>query len=108
MNPTRAVVAMLAVACTISEDAFPDRVADATCDRVEECTEVFETEEERTDCEGFWGNLAELFIDLADLGGAEYSPSRGAQCVQEIRAASCAEFNDGQVPCELFDDAETE
>lgn len=91
-------------ACTISEDAFPDRAADAVCDRVEECTEVFEDPSERTDCEGFWRGAAELLLDVRDLVGEVYSPSAGADCVQKVRAATCAEFNDFQLECDLFPD----
>ncbi len=91
------------VSCTISEDAFPDRVADAVCDRIEECTEVFEEESEREDCESFWSSTAELAVDLGDLGG-EYDPAAGADCVSDIRAATCAEFNDFQIDCDVITD----
>lgn len=94
-------------ACTISEEDFPARVADAVCDRRDECTNELETEEERAACEANVAGLAELAVDLGELFGEEYSPSQGADCVSEIRAATCAEFNSVEVPCALFEDVET-
>jgi hypothetical protein len=95
-------VGLVAVGCGISEDDFPDRAADAVCDRVDECTEELDGEQERADCESFWAGVAELWIDLGDLGGSEYSPAAGADCVREIRSATCAEFNGADYTCEPF------
>lgn len=102
--PRAVWIALIASACTIAEDDFAARASDAICDRAEECTEVFETEDERANCEAFWGGAAELLLDLGDLAGSNYDPAAGAACVRDIRAASCAEFNDFEIDCDLFED----
>lgn len=95
---------LLLAACTISEDAFPERAADAYCDRLEECTVTFETDEERANCESFAASLAELTVDAGELLGQEYDAAAGARCVREIRAATCAEFNEAELECDVFAD----
>jgi len=108
MQQSSWIAVMMVMGCTIPEDDFADRASDAVCDRVEECTEVFEDEQERTDCEDFWRGAAELVIDLGDLAGSNYDPAAGADCVRDIRAASCAEFNDFQIDCEPFEDEDAD
>lgn len=95
---------LILVACTISEDAFPDKAADTMCDRVEECSRVFADDAERQNCESFWSGAAELLLDVGDLAGAVYDPAAGAACLREIRSATCAEFNDSELDCDLFPD----
>lgn len=96
-------LALVAVGgCGIPEDAFPERVGEAVCDRVEECTATFDDDAARADCESFWSGAAELWVDLGELGGAEYSPGQGADCVTEIRRATCAEFNSADYTCDVL------
>ncbi|MEM6926117.1 MAG: hypothetical protein AAF602_04270 [Myxococcota bacterium] len=101
MREWMALILLALGGCTISEDAFPDRYADAVCDRIEECTTVFDEPSERETCEAFWSGAAELLVDLGDLAG-EYDPAAGADCVGDVRAATCAEFNEFRVDCDVI------
>jgi hypothetical protein len=95
---------VLLTGCGVPEDEFPERAGEAVCDRVEECTTTFESDAERADCEAFWSGAAELWVDLGELIGGEYDPGLGADCLREVRRATCAEFNEASYECDVLVD----
>ena len=105
-NLILAPLALFLVACTISEDDFPAEYAETWCDRYEEC--------EADDFDSIWGDqescqddidaAAELWLDLADLGGETYDESKGYECVKEVRQADCDDIEDNDVSCDLWAD----
>lgn len=102
MRTTLLVASLLLVGCTISEENYPDAIADAMCDRINQCTDEFESDEDRESCESFWAVAAEAQVDLVELFGGEYNPEEGAACVREIRSVSCADFNSTEIDCDVF------
>jgi len=98
------IVLLGVVGCAIPEEDFPDRVADEVCDRVEECTEVFEDRSERMDCEDHWRHSAARRLEQGEREGLTYDPAAGANCVREVQIGTCAEFNDFGFVCDPFED----
>ena len=104
MQHTFLLATMVLGGCVVSEDNFPPQVADAMCDRINQCTNEFEDQDERDDCEAFWEAAAEIQVDLGELFGGEYSSSAGAACIREIRLSSCADFNSNEIDCDVFEE----
>jgi len=93
------------VACAPSEEQFPDAYARAVCSKLEKCdrADYEQAYASKDECVDDWSAAAEWLLDLGDLLGQEYSPSLAADCLSSIRRASCAEFDDGQYECEVFE-----
>ncbi len=99
---------LLLVACTIEEDDFPVEYAETWCDRYEECepSRFDSWWGSQEDCQDDVAAATELWLDLADLGGETYDESKGWECVQEVKKADCADIEDGDVSCDLWEDDE--
>lgn len=95
----------LLVACSVSEEAFPDALANAACRRLEQCeADAFDDVwDDREDCEEAWADLAEAYLDLGDLLGQTYDPAAGGQCVREVRHADCDQVESGDIDCEIWE-----
>jgi hypothetical protein len=93
------------VACTVEEDEFANSYAKAVCNRLEECqrSDYEQAYEDRDACVEDWAEIADTILDVGDTLGQEYSPQSAQDCLESIREASCGEFSDGQVECEVFE-----
>ena len=86
----------LSLGCSLPEADFPDAVADTYCDRIWHCDpdaaqDIYGAVGE---CEEFWSQTTEAWLDVYDFLGKEYVPENGPSCVRGIRWASCEEIED--------------
>ena len=95
---------VLIASCTIEEDEFAESYGKTVCSRLHDCqrSDYDDRYEERSECVDEWAELADTFLDIGDTLGQEYSPELAQDCLEAIRAASCSEFSDGQVECQVF------
>jgi len=96
---------LLCAACTISENHFPDAYARAICTRLAQCEagQYQNTYDNRRDCVSSWSDAAQSVLDAGDLVGATYSPTKAAQCIDQIHAASCGDFSNFDYTCQVFE-----
>lgn len=96
----------LTVGCAIAEEDFPDAYGSAVCSQLKSCDrgDYEERWDDKADCVDDWADGADILLDAADLFGQTYNPDRGRDCVTNVRRATCEEFDDGEVDCDLFAD----
>lgn len=94
----------LILACSISQDAFPDAFGSAACTRLERCDKgaYQDTWTDRADCVDAWASIAQINLDAGDLLGATYDPTAGHQCVHDVRSADCGTLESGQIDCNVW------
>ena len=92
----RIVVGLFFLGCSIPESDFPEEVAETYCDRLWRCDadEAQDIYGAVGECEDFWANITEAWLDVNDFLGEEYVEENGPQCVRGIRRASCDEIED--------------
>jgi len=98
------VFALIFVGCIIEEEDFPDAYGRAVCARIRECqrTDYEDRYEDRSECIDEWAEFADSIIDLGDTFGNEYSPEGADECLDNIRQATCSEFSDFQIECQVM------
>ncbi len=99
------LAAGLLSACDPTEEEFPEAYAKAVCSKLKKCdrADYEQSYDDKNECVEAWAGGAEWILDLGDLLGAEYSEALAGDCLSEIRRASCAEFDDGEYECEVFE-----
>lgn len=98
-------VAGLLVACNPTEEEFPEAYGKAVCTQLKRCDRGdYESRyDDRDDCVDAWADGAELWMDVADLLGADYSEQLAGDCLSEIHLANCEEFTDGDYECDIYE-----
>jgi len=95
----------LLAGCTVAEHDFPEAYGKAMCKRMKQCErgEYDNTWDDKAECVDDMAEFADFFLDAGDLLGQEYVPELGYDCIREVKGASCAEFEDGEYDCEVFE-----
>lgn len=108
MKPKLIIVAALSfVGCTITEEKFPERYGEVTCDRYEECDKAdFErvygdTRDDTEDCIDDAAALMETTLDALDLLGRSYDEDAATECIKELRQADCSDVLKENFDCEI-------
>lgn len=93
------------VGCSIPEEDFADTYAVTVCDRLEECDRGdFENQfDDREECWDDLADVAEFFMDAADLLGGVYSEDAARECIDSIQSAECGDFSSGEYACDVYD-----
>ena len=93
--PIAAGLAVL-TACTIDEDNFSERYSSTWCNRVYECNRgSFEDAyADLAECRASREEVYDEVLDGAEALGCSIDPEGAGDTLDEMRSASCAEFND--------------
>jgi len=101
------VLASSLVACAIPEEDFPSKYGTAACKRLEECDKGdYESVygDDDAECVDDFADIADIFLDLGDLAGETYDPTKGRECISNLRSASCEDLNEGNADCDVWED----
>jgi len=104
MRAVHTALALVLTGCAIEEADFPDAYGRAVCDRIHQCqrSDYDDRYENRGECVDEWAEFADSIIDLGDTFGTEYSSDGAQECLSNIQQATCSEFSDGQVECQVM------
>lgn len=93
------------VACSVPEEDFPEEYGKTVCKQLKKCDkgDYESAYDDDEDCRDDWAEVADFILDLGDLGGQTYSEEKATDCLQSAKQASCAEFEDGDFECEVFE-----
>ena len=92
----RLFIGVFCMGCSISESDFPEEVAETYCDRLWRCDadDAQDIYGAVGECEDFWTDITEAWLDVSDFLGEEYVEEKGHQCIRGIRWASCEDIED--------------
>jgi len=85
------MLAMLASGCAVAREDFSETLADAYCQRAEQCDRPDGT---RDDCVAVVSALVELSVDAGEVLGRQYDAGLGGVCVRHVRSRECDELAD--------------